>query len=175
VIGWDDRRRYVLTLWNPENMTAASATWVPHTLIRSSPYPLLGRSVRLADVTGDGHDDLLVTVVCGDCNHATAVASVYAAFGHSVRRIYGGSGVIRVAKGPGPDATVHGRLMSETAWGARHDLLWFDQPSGDESVCCAPYRLQTFLRWDGHGWRTVRRRRVRPGHDGLLAHGYPAP
>src|SRR5690348_3799681 len=78
VVGWDDPRRYVLTLWSAERRTPGSARWVPHTLIRASPYPLVGRSVRLADVTGDGHDDLLVTVMCADCNHAVAVVSIYA-------------------------------------------------------------------------------------------------
>lgn len=175
VLGWNDQRRYVLTLWTPEHVTAGSATWLPHTLIRSSPYSLVGRSIRLADVTADGHDDLLVTVMCGDCNHATAVVSVYATLGHFVRRIYGGAGVLSVAKGRGPDALVRGRLISETAWGARNGLVWFDQPWGGTSVCCAPFRMQTFLHWSAHGWRTVTRKRIRPKDDVLVAQGYPAP
>src|SRR5205809_3040749 len=31
VLGWDDARRYVLTLWSPTRRTRASARWVPQT------------------------------------------------------------------------------------------------------------------------------------------------
>jgi hypothetical protein len=147
---------------------------VPHTLIRASPFILVGQAVRLADVTGHGHDDLLVTVMCSDCNHSTAVVSLYATFGNAVRRILG-SGVFGVAKGPGRDAVVHGRVISETAWGARHGLVWFDEPRGGTAVCCPAYRLQTFMRWGPKGWRTVRRKRVRPEADHLVRTGYPFP
>jgi hypothetical protein len=174
VLGWTDPRRYVLTLWNPEKQTPGSARWVPHTLIRASPFTLVGQAVRLADVTRDGHDDLLVTVMCSDCNHGTAVVSVYATFGNAVRRILG-SGVFGVAKGPGRDAVVRGRVISETAWGTRHGLVWFDEPRGGTSVCCPAYRLQTFMRWGPQGWRTVRHRRVRPEADHLATTGYPPP
>jgi hypothetical protein len=129
----------------------------------------------MADVTGDGHDDLLVTVVCSDCNHAVAVVSIYATFGRTVRRIYG-SGVIEAGKGPSGHAVVHGRQTFETAWGARQGLVWFDVPWGrSASVCCSPFRMQTFMRWTPRGWHTVSRRRVRPGDDQLVAKGYPAP
>jgi hypothetical protein len=174
VLGWNDPRRYVLTLWNPERQTPGSARWVPHTLIRASPFVLVGRSVRLADVTRDGHDDLLVTVMCSWCNHGTAVVSLYATFGTVVRRILG-SGVLGVTKGTGRDAVVHGRVISETAWGARRGLVWFDEPRGGAAVCCPAYRLQTFMRWGPRGWRIVRRRRVRPETDHLVMTGYPLP
>jgi hypothetical protein len=122
------------------------------------------------------HDDLLVTVVCSACNHAVSVASVYATFGNSVRRIYGSDEVIGVAKGGGHDAVARGWQIFETAWGARNGLIWFDTPWGrEQSVCCSPYRMQTFLRWAGHGWRTVARHRVRPDQDPLVRDGYPAP
>jgi hypothetical protein len=98
VVGWTDARRYVVTLWSPEGLTPGSAKWVPHTLIRASPFPLADRSVRLADVTGDRHDDFLVTVLCIECNHGTAVASIYAQIHGRVRRIYG-RGYLGVAKG----------------------------------------------------------------------------
>jgi hypothetical protein len=172
VIGWSDSRRYVLTLWSPEDVTPGSARWVPHTLIRASPFPLVGRAVRLADVTGDGHDDLLVTVMCSDCNHGAAVASIYADVRGKVSRIYGHS-YLGVAKGPGHDARVHGRLIIETAWGARHGLIWFEEPRGGSSVCCPAFRLQTFLCWTTHGWRTVARRRASPAHDPLVRQGCP--
>jgi hypothetical protein len=129
----------------------------------------------MADVTRDGHDDLLVTVVCSDCNHAVAVVSIYATFGRTVRRIYG-SGVIEAGKGPRGHAVVHGRSIFETAWGARQGLVWFDVPWGrSASVCCFPFRMQTFMRWTRRGWHTVSRRRVLPGDDHLVAKGYPAP
>jgi hypothetical protein len=172
VLGWNDPRRYVLTLWHPEKQTPGSARWVPHMLIRASPFGLVGRAVRLADVTRDGHDDLLVTVMCSDCNHLTAVVSLYATFGNAVRRILG-SGVFGVAKGTGRDAVVRGRVISETAWGARNGLVWFDEPRGGTSVCCPAYRLQTFMRWGPKGWRTVRSKRVRPEADHLVTTGYP--
>jgi hypothetical protein len=174
VLGWSDPRRYVLTLWSPKSEKPGSARWIPHTLIRASPFVLVGQSVRLADVTGDGHDDLLVTVMCDGCNHATAVVSIYATFGDAVRRILG-SGVFGVAKGRGRDAVVRGRVISETAWGARRGLVWFDGPSGGSSVCCPAFRLQTFTRWGPNGWRTVLRRRVRPQADRLVITGYPLP
>ena len=174
VLGWNDSRRYVLTLWNPEKQTPGSARWVPHTLIPASPFTLVGQAVRLADVTRDGHDDLLVTVMCSDCNHATAVVSLYATFGKAVRRILG-SGVFGVAKGAGRDAVVQGRVISETAWGARRGLVWFDEPRGGTSVCCPAYRLQTFMRWGPRRWRIVRHRRVRPESDHLVTSGYPLP
>jgi hypothetical protein len=170
---WADPRRYVVTVWTPRRLTRGSAWWVPTTLIRASPFPLSGESIRLSDVTGDGVDDLLVTVVCSECNHATAVASIYAERQGAIRKIYG-TGVISVAKGPGPNAEVHGRLISETAWGARGGLVWFDEPRGGSAVCCPAYRLQTFLRWTGHGWTVVSRRRVSPRHDSLIRHGFPA-
>jgi hypothetical protein len=166
---WPDTRRYVVTLWNPERVTPATARWVPHTLIHASPFPLSGRSVRLADVTGDGHADLLVTIFCSTCNHSAAVVAVYASFGTRVRRIYGGNGYLGVAKGTRPDAGVRGRSITETWWGARNGLLWFDEPRGGTSVCCPAFRLQTFMRWQaGRGWRTVERRRVRPAADTLI-------
>jgi len=174
VRGWNDPRRYVLTLWHPDKQTSGSARWVPHTLIRASPFVLVGQAVRLADVTRDGHDDLLVTVMCSDCNHATAVVSLYATFGNSVRRILG-AGVFGVVKGSGRDAVVRGRVISETAWGARHGLVWFDEPGGGTAVCCPAYRLQTFMRWGPKGWLTLRTKRVRPEGDHLVMTGYPLP
>lgn len=172
VRGWPFRRRYVLTLWHPEDVTPGSAHWTPHALIRASPFPIVGQSVRLADVTGDGHDDLLVTVECSDCNHATAAVSVYATFGNGVRRIYG-SGVLTA--GNSSAAAVHGRVITETAWGARRGVVWFDEPRGGVSVCCPAFRLQTFMRWAPRGWRVVAQRRVRPDRDGLVHRGYPNP
>jgi hypothetical protein len=166
VVGWNDSRRYVLTLWTPRR-SQGRPRWVPQRLIRASPFSLSGQSVRLADVTSDGHDDLLVTVMCSDCNHGTAVASIYASFGSRARRIYG-NGYLSVRKARrGHDARVEGRLIAETAWGARHGVVWFDVPGHATSVCCPVDRLQTFIGWTGQGWRTIARRRVPADHDPL--------
>jgi hypothetical protein len=73
----------------------------------------------------------------------------------------------------GADAGVHGRLISETWWGARKGLVWFDEPSGGSAVCCPAYRLQTFSRWTARGWHTVVRRRVRPVNDRLIRRPVP--
>lgn len=171
--GWPDLRRYVLTVWSPDHRTPGSARWAPQTLVRASPFPFSVDSVRLADVTGDGIDDFLVTVECNDCNHGTAVASVYAPLGGGIRKLYG-VGVLGVARG-GPDAHVHGRVISETAWGALDGLVWFDEPRGGSSVCCPTSRLQTFLRWTRRGWRVVARRHLSPTGDPLVQQGFPAP
>lgn len=152
-----------LTLWNPEGRSGPRVRWVPHALIPRSPWPIadwFGRSaVRLADVTGDGHDDLLVSVGIAGSNHVSTVVAVYASSGSTVRRIYGGA---RWDDGKDPRAgSVRGREMTETAWGARNGRLWFDEPRGGTSVCCPAFRLRYELRWSGRGWRPVDARLVR--------------
>jgi hypothetical protein len=147
--------RYALTLWHPDRLTAATARWTPHTLVRGSQFPFGATSVRTADVTGDGHPDLLVTVECDGCNHAAAVVSIYADIGRRIRRIYGDG----FLDGP-EEFGVPGRAITETAWGARGGLVWFDEPRGGSSVCCPAYRLRTFLRWRGGHWSVVARRKV---------------
>jgi hypothetical protein len=181
VVGWHHQRgrriagfnttRYVLTIWSPVRIRLGSARWTPRVLIPASPFPFSGRSVRLSDVTGDGHDDLLVTIVCADCNHLASVVSVFASIGPSVRRIYG-RGLFDWGKGAS-HATLLGRTITETWWGAQNGQLWFDEPGGGTSVCCPTYRLQTFLRWTGHGWATVMRRRVSPQRDLLVRRPFP--
>lgn len=159
VIGWQDTRRWRLTLGGRT------------VLIPASPFPFSRRSVRFADVTGDGHADLLVTVLCSDCNHATAALAVFTSTG---RRIYG-FGFLGVAKGGRYDPGVRGKVVDETAWGARRGLVWIDEPGGGVAVCCPAYRLQTFLRWTGRRWRVVDRHRAPPLHDRLVLTGYPSP
>jgi hypothetical protein len=80
--------RYALTVWRPVRLSPGEARWRPHTLFRGSPFPLGGRSVRTADVTGDGHPDLLVTVECNVCNHGAATAAVFADARTGVRRTW---------------------------------------------------------------------------------------
>lgn len=172
ISGWNDPRRYVLAVWHRTGAGDGPSAPLLQTLIHASPFPLSDRSVRFADVTGDGRDDLLVTVVCSDCNHGAAVASVYARFGRKMRRIYG-HGSLGVAKGPGANALVRGRNLTETWWGARNGMIWFDEPRGGTAVCCPAYRLQTFLRWTPHGWHTVSRRRVSPQFDRLIRRPFP--
>jgi hypothetical protein len=151
-VAWHRGERHVLTLWT----RVRGDRWGRKTLIRSTRNPLVGRTVRLADVTGDGHADLLVTVLCAGCNHSTADASVYATVGRKTRRLY------------------H-RHIAETAWGAKDGLVWFDTPRGGTAVCCPEYRLQTFMRWRPGGWRTVLRRRAAPADDPLILQGWPYP
>jgi hypothetical protein len=182
VVGWHHQRgrriagfnttRYVLTLWSPVRIRLGFARWTPRALIPASPFPFSGRSVRLSDVTGDGHDDLLVTIVCADCNHGAAVVSVFANIGTTGRRIYG-RGSFDWGKGAS-HATLYGRTISETWWGAQRGLLWFDEPRGGISVCCPAYRLQTFLRWTGdHRWTTAVRRHVLPEKDLRIRQPFP--
>jgi hypothetical protein len=107
VVGWSYRgrhvtsapsdRRYAMTVWQPDHVSPASVRWRPKTLFKGSPFPLSWRSVRTADVTGDGHRDLLVTVECNVCNHAAAVASVYADVGNAMRKRLARSRVVRRA------------------------------------------------------------------------------
>jgi hypothetical protein len=127
--------------------------------------------VRTADVTGDGHRDLLVTVECSDCNHAVATAAVYADVNGRIQRIYGKGSFDYGC------CAVPGRQIMETAWGAKGGLVWFDVPhyGPRSSLCCPDYRVQTFLRWAGTGWRTAETLKVPPGHKYLDRRPVPAP
>jgi hypothetical protein len=108
-------------------------------------------------VTGDGRSDLLVTIVCNGCNHGVAAVSVFAHARGSMRRIYGE----RFLDGSkGEHVGVHGRVISETWWGAKDGLVWFDEPGAGRSICCPDYRVQTFLRWDGTKLHTMATRKV---------------
>lgn len=180
VVGWSYRgrhvpgtltdRRYVLTVWR-----LGAGGWTSTTLFRRSPFPFQPTSVRTADVTGDGHRDLLVTVECNGCNHAVATAAVYADVGRRMRRIYG-SGFLDGSKGQG--IGVPGLNIVETAWGAWRGLVWLDEPhyGPRSSMCCPEYRIQTFLRWDGDRWRVVSKRKVSSGRDTYLGQRpVPAP
>src|SRR4051794_20166381 len=103
-----------------------SLVWGGRVLVPASPWPFAEQSVRLADVTGDGRPDALVTVECGDCNHATAIVDVWTDEGGHVQRIYGGSSNIAEGKGGHPWLRAVGKPITETAWGAtRGGLLWF--------------------------------------------------
>jgi len=165
--------RYALTVWHPDHVTPGSARWNPHTLFRASPFPFSGRSVRTADVTGDGHRDLLVTILCNGCNHAVAAASIYADENGTVRQIYG-RGFLDGSKGE--HVGVHGDVITETAWGAWHGLVWFDEPRGGTAVCCPAFRVQTFLRWRNGRWDRVLTRKLRPSSDHFLGQRpFPGP
>lgn len=162
--GFDDSRLWHLTLWSPESKRGVGTLWVPHRLIVASPYAIadwIGNSgVRVADVTGDGHDDLLVSVGIEGSHHGATLISVFATFGRDVRRIYGRGSVEDKFGG-----RAYGRNITETSWGARNGMLWFDEPRGGQSVCCPDYRLKYSLRWTGSGWRRVSQHRV-PLHYG---------
>jgi hypothetical protein len=152
-----------LTLWTPEKARYPGTRWRPQRLIKRSPIPIVdweGNSgVRLGDVTGDGHSDLLVSVGLPDTNHGATLLSV---FGGSApyRRIYG-FGSSQVDK---TGRTAFGRIVIETQWGARHGLLWFLEPGPSRSVCCPDYWVRYELRWNGHGWERVSERHIRPNN-----------
>lgn len=178
VVGWSRRgcrlfkanpvgRCYALTVWRRNRHT---------TLFSHSPFPFQPTSVRTADVTGDGHRDLLVTIECNQCNHAASAAAVYADVASRMRRIYG-NGFVDWSGGRRTVGTP-GREIVETAWGARRGLVWFDVPhyGPQSSMCCPDYRVQTFLRWDRTRWLTVARRKVSAEHDNFLGQRpVPAP
>jgi hypothetical protein len=161
--------RSALTLWHPVARGGGRATWISHTLIHASPYPLASRkSVRLADVTGDGHADLLVTIECADCNHATATVSVYRT-GARPLKVYG-DGVFYAGKSTSPDVAIRGRTIIETEWGARAGLVWFDIGG----FVWSRFRTRSFLRWTSRGWRTVEQQRL-PSGAPYLPNGFPFP
>jgi hypothetical protein len=174
VVGWSRRgcrlfkgspagRCYALTVWRHGDHT---------TLFGHSPFPFQPSSVRTADVTGDGHRDLLVTIECNVCNHAAATAAVFADQNGRMRLIYG-SRLYEWSPGIGTP----GRSIVETAWGARRGLVWFDVPhyGPQSSMCCPDYRIQTFLRWAGSRWQVSRSRKVGSGARYLDKRPVPAP
>ena len=149
-----------LTLWTPEKARNPGTSWHPQRLIKSAPIPIVdwegNAGVRLADVTRDGHDDLLVSVGIPGTNHGVTLISVFdgsAPYG----RIYG-FGSAEVDK---LGTRAYGRNIFETYWGARDSMLWFDEPRGGQSLCCPDYRLKYELHWNGHGWDRVSERRIR--------------
>lgn len=174
-----DPRRYALTLWNPEgrvkNPGYEPRDWVPHPLVTGSPFPIAdyngGSAIRMADVTGDGRVDLLVTIGCTGCNHGTSVVFVAATLGRHVRKIYG-RGFLSTKD---PKVGVRGRVISETWWGAKDGLVWFDEAGAGRSVCCPDYRIQTFLRWDGTRLKTIATRKVSNSGDHSVAPDMPPP
>lgn len=113
--------------------------------------------MRTADVTRDGHEDLLVTMECNVCNHAASTAAVYADVNDRMRLIYGSRFVAW-----SPRSSTPGRSIVETAWGSRGGLVWFDAPhyGPESSMCCPDHRVRTFLRWDGSRWQVTRSRKV---------------
>lgn len=137
--------RFSLTIWNPEGKPRwGSVRWVEHRLVRASPFSI---GVRLADVTHDGHADLLVDIAPpGGGNNGAEWVSVFATFGRHVRRILGACG-----------DTKYGRVCGRGVdgdWGTHGGLLWFDEPRGGSAACCPDYYVRYTLRWSRRGWRT---------------------
>jgi hypothetical protein len=159
--GRGEARLWNLTLWTPEKARNPGTRWRPQRLIKRSPIPILdwegNAGVRVADVTGDGHRDLLVSLGLPNSNHGATLISVFSG-GPTYRRIYG-FGFQEVDK---LGRRAYGRLISETQWGAHNGLLWFKEPRGGQSVCCPDYFLRYELRWNGDGWDRVSQRRIRP-------------
>jgi hypothetical protein len=161
-LGRNIRPVWNLTLWSPSKR-GPTTRWVAYRLIVGSPYPIAdwdGNSgVRLADVTGDGHADLLVSVGIKGSNHGATLLSVFATVDGKVRRIYGFDSVEDKS-----GLTAYGRNVIETQWGARKGLLWFREPGPSQSVCCPDYYLRYELRWNGHGWDRVSEQRIHPNY-----------
>jgi hypothetical protein len=159
--GRGEGRVWNLTLWTPEKARYPGTSWRPQRLIRRSPIPIVDweghAGVRLADVTGDGHHDLLVSLGIPGSNHVATLISVFNG-ASPYRRIYGFASEAVDKRG----RLAQGRHISETQWGARGGLLWFQEPRGGKSVCCPDYFLRYKLRWNGHGWDRVSERRIRP-------------
>jgi hypothetical protein len=90
--GRGDARTWDLTLWTPEKARNPGTRWRPQRLIKRSPIPIVdweGKAgVRLADVTGDGHDDLLVSLGLPGSNHVATLISVFSG-SRPYDRIYG--------------------------------------------------------------------------------------
>lgn len=97
--------------------------------------------VDLADATGDGHRDVLVTSIIG--NHICGPRVVVAAFGTRVR-------------------TIFRRDFCETYMTAQGGRLLFDEAHyvKDDSLCCPSFRHRFALRWDGSRLVTVANRLV---------------
>lgn len=161
--GRGEGRLWNLTLWTPEKARDPGTRWRPQRLIKRSPIPILdweGNSgVRLADVTGDRHDDLLVSLGIPGSNHGATLVSVFSG-ASPYHRIYGFASepVDKLGR------RAFGRHISETQWGARKGLLWFLEPRGGQSVCCPDYYLKYELRWSGHVWDRVSEWRIRPNY-----------
>lgn len=161
---WHRASRWHLTLWTPKETRYSGTRWRPQRLIKRSPIPMTdwqGNSgLRLADVTRDGHADLLVSVGIPGTNHGVTLISVFDGSA-PYSRIYG-FGSAEVDK---LGTRAYGRNIFETYWGARDGMLWFDEPRGGQSLCCPDYRLKYELRWNGRGWDRISERRV-PLHYG---------
>jgi hypothetical protein len=161
--GRGEARLWNLTLWTPEKARYPGTRWRPQRLIKRSPIPILdweGNSgVRLGDVTGDGHRDLLVSLGLPGTNHGATLLSVFSGSA-PYHRIYG-FGASQVDK---LGRTAYGRNVIETWWGARNGLLWFLEPGPSVSVCCPDYYVRYELRWNGHGWDRASERHIRPNH-----------
>ncbi|MDX6482697.1 MAG: hypothetical protein QOE95_468, partial [Gaiellaceae bacterium] len=97
--------------------------------------------VEVADATGDGHRDVLVTSIIG--NHICGQRVVVATFGTRVRRIFD-------------------REFCETYMEARNGRLFFDEADyrGNDSMCCPSFRHKFVLRWNGERLVTVSDRLV---------------
>jgi hypothetical protein len=95
--------------------------------------------IRLADVTGDGHLDVLVHDQQG--NHGCGPTKVVA----TVR---------------GRPRTVFAADWCETSWHVRRGVLHVDEPRGGTSVCCPSHRLLSTYRWNGRRLVVAERRLV---------------
>ena len=103
-----------------------------------APSPV--EELRLADVTRDGHLDVLVHDVVGNhwCGPTRVVATIR-----------------------GRPRTVFVADWCETSWDVRRGLLHVDEPRGGQSVCCPSHRLLSTYRWNGRRLALAKSRLVR--------------
>lgn len=159
--GRGEGRLWNLTLWTPAKARYPGTRWRPQRLIKRSPIPIVdwegNAGVRVADATGDGHPDLLVSLGLPGTNHGATLLSVFSGSA-PYHRIYG-FGSTPVDK---LGRIAYGRNVIETRWGARNGRLWFLEPGPSRSVCCPDYWVRYELRWNGRGWVRVSERHIRP-------------
>jgi hypothetical protein len=96
--------------------------------------------IRLADVTRDGHLDVLIHDDQG--NHGCGPTRV-------------------VATARGRPRTVFTADWCETSWHVRRGQLHVDEPRGGQSMCCPSHRLLSTYRWNGRRLVVARSRLVR--------------
>ena len=95
--------------------------------------------IRLADVTGDEHLDVLLHDVQG--NHWCGPTKVVATVRSRLRTVFAAD-------------------WCETSWRLRRGVLHVDEPRGGRSVCCPSHRLLSTYRWNGRRLVVARSRLV---------------
>jgi hypothetical protein len=114
--------------------------WEPYRVIGSATTQSPIEEVQLADVTGDGHSDLIAHDVEG--NHGSGPYRVV-----STRR--------------GVPRTILAGYWTETSWHVRRGVLIVIEPRGGQSMCCPEFRAFLTYRWNGRRLVVAHTRLVR--------------